>query len=90
MREEEIREMHSTRNAVIALASLLFVLGSSLPAAGAPRIAFLQEAVDYGPLPYGKMVSHIFHFTNVGDEPLRITGKFNQEGLIMSRVLKGC
>jgi hypothetical protein len=83
--------MYARRSAVITLlVSLLIVLMSSLPANAAPRIAFDSEAVDYGSVPFDHMVTHEFRFINEGDEPLRITGPFCHEGLIMARVLDGC
>ncbi|MCH7923345.1 MAG: hypothetical protein IH975_09970 [Nitrospinae bacterium] len=82
--------MIHTRNASIAFACLLFVLGASPPAAGFPQIAFDREAVDYGPVAYEQMVVHSFRFTNIGTEPLRVTGRFCHDELIMAKVLEGC
>jgi hypothetical protein len=83
--------MTHARNASIAVACLLFVLGASPPpAAGSPQIAFDREVVDHGPVAYEQVVVHRFRFTNEGTEPLRITGWFCHDDLIMAQVLDGC
>lgn len=75
---------------LLAAALILLVSGFALPAYGAPRIAFDRESVDYGPVPFDHPVTHSFRYTNVGDEPLEITGKFCHDELIMAKTLEGC
>ena len=50
---------------------VLTLLVGDLAAAG-PKIQFAQEAYDFGKIPAGEIINHIFTFTNTGDQLLEI------------------
>jgi hypothetical protein len=51
---------------------------------GQPKLVVDQERVDFGEVPINKKVKATFKLTNVGDQPLRITGQ------PQVRVVEGC
>jgi len=65
---------------LIGAAILLIVSANSAPPAavevsGAPSLKVDREKVDLGTVKLGQTVSVSFELTNVGDRPLRFTGK---------------
>ncbi len=54
------------------LTLLLILLYAGLGTAGGPKIAFDNEAYDFGRVLYGETVKHEFVVTNAGDQVLRI------------------
>ena len=50
----------------------LFVIGGALSAEEGPRIKFDSEKFDFGKVEQGKVLNHVFKYTNVGDATLII------------------
>ncbi len=48
------------------------------------KIAFMEDSVDFGQIPYDRKVTHTFHFKNEGTSPLSLATH------VSSKVLKGC
>ena len=51
---------------------------------GGPRLAVEQDAIDFGPVRFEKMVHAVFRLRNVGDQPLTIAANPQVE------VVEGC
>jgi len=63
-----------TRNALsILVSAVLLTLASSLPALAAPILAVDKPVFDFGTIPQGKKLNHVFKLINKGDSPLTIT-----------------
>ncbi len=48
------------------------------------KIAFMEDSVDFGQVPYDRKVTHTFHFKNEGTSPLVLATH------VSSKVIKGC
>jgi hypothetical protein len=46
--------------------------GDTLPVSGAPKIVLAEESFDFGVIPQGEKVQHIFKVLNEGDAPLKL------------------
>ena len=55
---------------MIRLSLLLLFLASG--AAAQPKLAFESERYDFGTFDEGETVTHVFRFTNTGDQPLEV------------------
>ncbi len=63
-----------TRNALsILVSAVLLTLALSLPALAAPILAVDKPVFDFGTIPQGKKLNHVFKLINKGDSPLTIT-----------------
>lgn len=63
-----------TRNSLSTLVLAVFLtLASSLPALAAPILAVDKPVFDFGTIPQGKKLNHVFKLINKGDSPLTIT-----------------
>lgn len=69
-----MREKLSTKNQMIAVLAFIFLFCSvSLFFAGkGPSIKFDKESIDFGKVKQGKVLEHVFVFTNEGDSTLSI------------------
>ena len=48
------------------------------------KIAFMEDSFDFGPIPYNRKVTHIFHFKNEGTATLLLVKH------VSSKVIEGC
>jgi hypothetical protein len=48
------------------------------------KIAFMEDSVDFGQIPYDRKVTHTFHFKNEGTSPLLLSRHAS------SKVIEGC